>query len=85
LIARETLLYFWKQLQTSELFKQLAVEKQITAEKIQQASISTSSGGSGFLNTLFSIGSSIFGGGGGWSRCSVMVQKVVLLLLVCQW
>jgi len=65
LIARETLLYFWKQLQTSELFKQLAVEKQITAEKIQQASITSASGGGGFLSTLFNIGASLFTGGAG--------------------
>ena len=66
LIARETLNYFWKQLQTTELFKQLAVEKMITQEKIAQASISNSSGGGGgFLGDLFNIGKSFFGGGGG--------------------
>lgn len=63
LIARETLNYFWKQLQTAELFKQLALEKQITGEKIAQASVSSSSGGSGFFGSLLKIGSSIFGGG----------------------
>ena len=65
LIARETLNYFWKQLQTAELFKQLALEKQITGEKIAQASVSSSSGGSGFFGSLLKIGSSFFGGGGG--------------------
>ena len=61
LIARETLLYFWKQLQTTELFRQLAVEKQITAEKIAQASVTSSSGG-GFFNTLVSFGTKLFSG-----------------------
>ena len=66
LIARETLNYFWKQLQTTELFKQLALEKQITAEKIAQASVSSSSGGGGgFFGSLLKIGSSFFGGSGG--------------------
>jgi uncharacterized protein YoxC len=55
LIARETLNYFWKQLQTAELFKQLALEKQITGEKIAQASVSSSSSGDGFFGSLFSI------------------------------
>ena len=64
LIAREALNYFWKQLQTSELFKQLLLEKQITAEKIRQSTASQSSGGGGFLDTIFNIGSNIFGGGG---------------------
>jgi len=63
LIARETLNYFWKQLQTTELFKQLALEKQITAEKIAQASVSSSSSGGGFFGSLLKIGSSLFGGG----------------------
>jgi hypothetical protein len=62
LIARETLNYFWKQLQTAELFKQLALEKQITGEKIAQASVSSSSSGDGFFGSLLKIGSSFFGG-----------------------
>jgi uncharacterized protein YoxC len=64
LIAREALNYFWKQLQTTELFKQLAVEKQITAEKIRQSSVTSSSGGGGFLGSLFTAGFNLIAGGG---------------------
>ena len=65
LIAREALNYFWKNLQTTELFKQLALEKQITAEKIRQSSVSTSSGGGGgFFSSLFTAGFNLIAGGG---------------------
>ena len=62
LIARETLAYFWKQLQTTELWKQLILEKAITKEKEAQARAKGSSGGGGdFISTAFNVARSIFG------------------------
>ena len=63
LIARETLSLILEKAKTSQLFAQLTLEKQITAEKVAQASVSSGGGGGGFFSSLLKIGMSAFGGG----------------------
>ena len=64
LIARETLSLILEKAKTTQLFAQLTLEKQITAEKVAQASVSSGGGGGGFFSSLLKIGASYFGGGG---------------------
>ena len=63
LIARETLSLILEKAKTTQLFAQLTLEKQITAEKVAQASVSSGGGGGGFFSSLLKIGMSAFGGG----------------------
>jgi hypothetical protein len=65
LIARETLSLILEKAKTTQLFAQLTLEKQITAEKIKQASVSSGGGGGGgFLSTIARIGFNLIAGGG---------------------
>jgi len=64
ILGREILKLFYAKLQTSQLFAQLTLEKQITAEKIRQASVSSTSRGGGFFSSLFRTGFNLIAGGG---------------------
>ncbi len=63
LIARETLSLILKKAQTAQLFSQLTLEKQITSEKVAQASIGGGKSSS-FLGSLFTAGFNLIAGGG---------------------
>jgi hypothetical protein len=64
LIARETLSLILEKAKTTQLLAQLTLEKGITAEKIKQASVTSTSKSSSFLGSLFTAGFNLIAGGG---------------------